>query len=50
MEWVFRYGLTALICVVAFGHFAQVVTRYVLEVLAMGLGESTLCPKFTRQK
>lgn len=44
MERFFRYGLTALICIVAFGQFVQVVTRYVLEVPVMGLEETMLYP------
>ena len=44
MERFFRYVLTALICIVAFGQFVQVVTRYVLEVPVMGLEETMLYP------
>jgi len=44
MERFFRYALTALICIVAFGQFVQVVTRYVLEVPVMGLEETMLYP------
>lgn len=49
MEWFLRYGLTALICIVALGQFVQVVMRYVPEVPAMGLGENMLCPKLKRR-
>lgn len=44
MERFFRYGLTALICIVAFGQFVQVMTRYVLEIPVMGLEETMLYP------
>ncbi len=44
MERFFRYGLTVLICIVAFGQFVQVVTRYVLEIPVMGLEETMLYP------
>ncbi len=36
--------LTGLICLVAFGQFVQVITRYVLEIPVMGLEESLLYP------
>lgn len=44
MERFFRYGLTALICIVALGQFVQVITRYILEVPVMGLEETMLYP------
>ncbi len=39
-----KYLLTALICIVAFGQFVQVITRYVLQVPVMGLEETMLYP------
>ena len=39
-----RYLLTTLLCVVAIGQFVQVITRYVLQVLVMGLEETMLYP------
>ena len=36
--------LTALICIVAFGQFVQVITRYVLQVPVMGLEETMAYP------
>lgn len=44
MERFFRYALTVLICIVAFGQFVQVFTRYILEVPVMGLEETMLYP------
>lgn len=44
MERFFRYSLTVLICIVAFGQFVQVITRYVFEVPVMGLEETMLYP------
>lgn len=39
-----KYVLTALILVVALGQFAQVITRYVLQVPVMGLEETMMYP------
>lgn len=44
MERLFRYILTALMLIVAGSQFAQVITRYILEIPVMGLEEATLIP------
>ncbi|MFO7759656.1 MAG: TRAP transporter small permease subunit [Roseovarius sp.] len=44
MDTFAKYLLTLLICVVALGQFAQVITRYVLQVPVMGLEETMLYP------
>lgn len=44
MDRFTKYLLTGLICVVAFGQFVQVVTRYVLQVPVMGLEETMAYP------
>lgn len=44
MERFANYLLTALILIVAFGQFIQVITRYILQVPVMGLEETMLYP------
>ncbi|MFT5708178.1 MAG: TRAP-type C4-dicarboxylate transport system permease small subunit [Oceanospirillaceae bacterium] len=44
MENIFRYTLTTLICLVAMAQFAQVITRYVLEIPVMGMEELIMYP------
>lgn len=44
MDRFTKYLLTSLICIVAFGQFVQVVTRYVLQIPVMGLEETMAYP------
>lgn len=44
MEQLIRVSLTTLIGLVALGQFAQVITRYILQVPVMGLEETILYP------
>lgn len=44
MDKFSKYLLTALIGIVAFGQFVQVITRYVLQIPVMGLEETMLYP------
>lgn len=44
MDTFSKYLLTALILIVAFGQFVQVITRYVLQIPVMGLEETMLYP------
>lgn len=44
MDSVFRYSLTALIGIVALAQFAQVITRYILEIPVMGMEELMMYP------
>ncbi|MFD3189901.1 TRAP transporter small permease [Sedimentitalea sp. HM32M-2] len=44
MDRFSKYLLTGLICIVAFGQFVQVITRYVLQVPVMGLEETMAYP------
>lgn len=44
MDRFAKYLLTSLICVVAFGQFVQVITRYVLQIPVMGLEETMAYP------
>lgn len=46
MEKVAQILLTGLICTVALGQFAQVITRYVFQTPVMGLEETMLYPMF----
>ena len=44
MDTFFRYTLTLLIGLVALAQFAQVITRYVLEIPVMGMEELMMYP------
>lgn len=44
MNNFFRYTLTALIGIVALAQFAQVITRYLLEIPVMGMEELMMYP------
>ena len=44
MDKFAKYLLTSLICIVAFGQFVQVITRYLLQIPVMGLEETMAYP------
>ena len=44
MDRFAKYLLTSLICIVAFGQFVQVITRYLLQIPVMGLEETMAYP------